>query len=232
MPPAVWLPRWMACVVRGADGHAKGCFVRLSFRYALVAAVLLVLTEALTLVLAAPTAAVSLPPVLSYQAPDWQAGSIETQSAKRDAVRLIQYYTSTTTGDRASVETRCWSGPKDFLKWTGRLAYEGVGYEQLARTVHGLPSPRGAVVSDTLMRNSGDGGHVVILYAYLDHWGIHGETGALWPRAIVDLITRHSGPFCALAVAVPVTGPQARADGEARNLTQAFLALIDRAVAR
>jgi len=206
--------------------------VRRSFRFALVAAALLIVTEALTLVLAAPTVAVGEPPVLSYPVRGWQAGPITTRiNTPVGGSRLIQSYTSTATGDRASVETRCWSEPKDFLKWTGRLAYEGAGYEQVGgRAVDRLPTPAGALVSDVLMRDPN--GRVVILYGYIDHWGVHAETLALWPQAIADLVARRAGPYCGLAVAVPVTvtGGQRRAIDDARDLARAFLARLDRFV--
>jgi hypothetical protein len=84
-------------------------------------------------------------------------------------------------------------------------------------------------LSAALMRSAGS--RVLILYAYLDHWGIHAETAGLWPRAIADLFARHPGPYCNLGVAVTIGRSQQRADAEARSLTQAFLpriaALID-----
>ncbi len=202
----------------------------LSFRYALIAAGLLTVTELLTQVLAAPAVAVTLPPVLSYQVPAWTPGRIDAQSIKVNGVRLIQEYTSAVSGDTATVETRCGGEPKEFLKWTGRLAYEGAGYEQVTEAVDSLPMPPGARVTDVLMRNAQR--TVVILYGYIDHWGIHPETLSLWPRAIADLVARHGGLYCESAVAVPVTRSQQQARTEARDLAEAFLTRIDRSVNR
>jgi len=199
-----------------------------SFRYALVAVVLLIVTELLSLALAVPAKTVTLSPVPSYPAPDWMPGRIETQTRQTNGVRLIQDYASTATGDTASVETRCGAEPKEFLKWTGRLAYEGAGYEQVSRAVDRLTAPQWAQVSDAIMRNAS--GRVVILYAYLDHWGIHAQTLALWPRAVVDLLTRHAGLYCESAVAVPIKRSQQQAVAEARALARVFLTRIDRSV--
>jgi len=203
-----------------------------SFRFAVIAAALLALTEALTLLVRTPVAAVTLPPVVSYAMRDWTPGRIVTSSHALGGVRLIQAYTSALTGDTATVETRCGAEPKEFLKWTGRLAYEGAGYQQVRLTVTHLSTPPGAAMSEALMRDAT--GRVEILYGYIygyiDHWGIHAETAALWPRAVVDLATRRRGLYCALAVAVPIRKTQQQAAGAARVLARAFLARIDHAV--
>jgi len=199
-----------------------------SFRFAVIAAALLALTEALTLLVRTPAVAVTLPPVVSYAMRDWTPGQIVTSSHALGGARLIQAYTSALTGDTATVETRCGAEPKEFLKWTGRLAYEGAGYQQVRLTVTHLSTPPGATMSEALMRDAT--GRVEILYGYIDHWGIHAETAALWPRAVVDLATRRRGLYCALAVAVPVRKTHQQAAGEARVLARAFLARIDRSV--
>jgi hypothetical protein len=202
-----------------------------SFRYGLVAAGLLILTEAASLLLAAPASAVPVPPVRSLPVHGWIAGQIIADSRTAGATRLVQNYASTVTGDTASVETRCSADPKDFLKWSGKLAYEGAGYEQLAATTEQLALPPSspsraprATVSAALMRAATT--QVLILFAYIDHWGIHAETPALWPRAVADLLTRHPGPYCMLGVAVTAGSSRHRADGEAAYLTRAFLASV------
>jgi hypothetical protein len=207
-----------------------------SFRYGLIAAGLLILTEGAALLLAAPVSAVTLPPVKSLQVRGWAAGQIIEDYRVGGTVRLVQSYGSTVTGDTAAVETRCSADPKDFLKWSGKLAYLGAGYEQLSATTERMafPSSRSSrtmtgTLSAALMRAAGS--RVLIVYAYLDHWGIHAETAGLWPRAIADLLTRHPGPYCNLGIAVTIGRSQQRADAEAQYLTQAFLpriaALID-----
>lgn len=203
-----------------------------SFRNGLIAATLLIVTEVAGLLTAAPTSELALPPVQSMHVRDWAAGQILIKYHVAGTVRLIQNYTSLETGDNAAVETRCSTDPKDFLKWSGELAYLGAGYEQLSMTTARLTFGSSSLsrrmngsVSTALMR-AGGGSTVLILYAYLDHWGMHAETAGLWPRAIADLLTRHPGPYCMLGISVTMGQSPRKADTEARYLAQTFLPVI------
>ena len=207
-----------------------------SFRFALIAAALLSLAELLVPLLAAPVGAVRLPAVRSLAVAGWIAGPVLADNRLPGGARLVQDYASMATGDVATVEIRCYDEPKDALKWTGRLAYEGDGYEQLQ--LRPVAVPIGAVpgrgrrldvrISEALMRKNGN--MVVIDYSYLDHWGVHAEDLMLWPRAIVDLLARRQGPYCMLGVAVRATRSVRRARDEARRLVQRFVPVLDRVV--
>lgn len=208
-----------------------------TIRFARVAAALLIVAELLDLALASPASAVRWPPVRSLRVPGWSAGSIISSGRITSGVRLLQDYLSTRTGDTASVETRCYSEPKDALKWTGRLAYLGAGFDQLSlvtiplpradgRPSSATPSVRaGASASEAVMRYHRQ--TVVIDYAYLDHWGVRAESILQWPRAIADLMTRRQGPYCMLGVAVDVSTQEQRARAEAHTLLQAFAPVLE-----
>lgn len=208
-----------------------------SFRFALIAVALLILAEAATLLVATPVEAIPLPPVESLRVPGWTPGQVQVNSQAPSVRRFIQDYTSPTTGQYAQIETRCSSDPKDFLKWTGVLGPEGAGYELLhSSTAHFpvavSPSDRAqtmnALASVAVMHNASQ--KLVVLYAYLDHWGIHAWSNALYPRAIVDLVTRHRPPYCSLGVTIFNVAQEQRAVAEARGIAQTFLPVVDQQV--
>jgi hypothetical protein len=211
-----------------------------SFRFALVAIALLILTEGVTLLVAAPVEAVQLPPVESLRVPGWLPGQIVVNSHYGGGVRFIQNYTALTSGAQAQVETRCSSDPKDFLKWTGQLGPEGIGYTLLhmstarfavpvsASSRSGDVSAMDATASLALMQNAGQ--KIVVLYAYLDHWGIHEQSNALYPRAIADLVTRHRPPSCMLGVTMFNAITEGQSAAEAQSIARVFLPVVDQRV--
>jgi hypothetical protein len=204
-----------------------------SLRHGLIAGALLSVAEVLSLLLAAPAVTMVLPPVHSRSVPGWRPGAIVLGGGTANTVRLIQDYVSDATGDTAAVETRCTADAKGFLNWSGKLGYAGAGYGEVRTTTTGVSyaRPTGAgpeagvtqtgVASDAVMQNPQQ--TAVIVYAYVDHWGVHAESAALWPRAFVDLVTRHPGPYCMLGVSVGVTRTQQQARAEGQDLLQAFL---------
>ena len=207
-----------------------------SFRFALIAVALLILAEAATSLVATPVEAIPLPPVESLRVLGWTPGQVQVNSQAPSVRRFIQDYTST-MGQSAQIETRCSSDPKDFLKLTGMLGPEGAGYELLHSSTVGFsvplsPSDRAhtmnALASVAVMHDASQ--KIVVLYAYLDHWGIHAWSNALYPRAIVDLVTRHRPPYCSLGVTIFNVVQEQRAVAEARGIAQTFLPVVDQRV--
>ena len=201
-------------------------------RFPLIAVALLALTQLVTPVLAKSG---EQPPNLNHTAipslpaPGWVAAGYIVAGASYG--RTIQQYISRANGDTANVETRCATDAKGFLNWSGKLGYQGAGYGEVGATTTRmvrLPNGTQGPVSEALMRKGGD--QALVLYAYVDHWGPHPESARLWPRAAIDLLARHAGPYCMLGVTVPVTHTRARAAADARQVIEAFLPAVQRLI--
>ncbi len=203
-------------------------------RFPLIAVALLALTQVLTPVLAKSNTQMVIVErtwIPSYPVHGWVAAGFLIGGPGQSGGRTIQQYISRANGDTANVETRCATDAKGFLNWSGKLGYQGAGYGEVGatttRTVR-LPNGTQGPVSEALMRKGGD--QALVLYAYVDHWGPHPESAGLWPRAAIDLLARHAGPYCMLGVTVPVTHTRARAAADARQVIEAFLPAVQRLI--